>query len=567
MKKGRRSLVDPDSYLGTTILVGTGVVHANMPAASAKGHRRRLARGAVGDFVFIDCELVKILGRIVEVKVPESERLDLEPSLGERPEPHPVGKIQLFSTIDAVSHDLRRGITSYPRVGDGVFLADSEALAEMIMQVTSSSEDVSIEVGSFDAGSELTFRLSPEKLFGRHCGILGSTGGGKSWTIATLLHQIAQHNGKAIVFDPTGEFSSVSAIDTHFSFSVKEDAAELVRFPYKLTTEDDLFALLRPSGQSQGPRLRDAIKSQKLAAVIASSVPAGITLENGVIIKRQRQRKAFYDALDAHSQAVHATECQFEVGKLADQLVNECVWSTDRNDPSKWGLPDEGALSYCEQLISRIRTVTNSPELACLFSENGKPFSEVMDEFLVNDKKSVLRISFRNVRFEHGTREILMNVIGRYMLGQARQDKFRRNPLIVVLDEAHQYLGRSIGDDNNAVKLDAFGLIAKEGRKYGLSVVLATQRPRDIPQDVLSQLGTLIVHRLTNDQDRETVERACGDLDRNAAAFIPTLSPGEAIVIGPDIPAPVPIRMSVPTSRPNSQGPKFSESWRERAKK
>ena len=82
-------------------------------------------------------------------------------------------------------------------------------------------------------------------------------------------------------------------------------------------------------------------------------------------------------------------------------------------------------------------------------------------------------------------------------------------------------MGQSVGDDFDSVSLNVFGLIAKEDRNYGLTAKLATQRPRDVPQDVLSQLGTLFVHRLTNERDRETIERACGDLDRSAAAFTP----------------------------------------------
>jgi DNA helicase HerA-like ATPase len=136
------------------------------------------------------------------------------------------------------------------------------------------------------------------------------------------------------------------------------------------------------------------------------------------------------------------------------------------------------------------------------------------------------KLSFKNVRFEHNTREILLNIIGRFMLDLARKGTFRDKPMIVFLDEAHQFLGRKVGDEYGSVNLHAFGLIAKEGRNYGLSCTLATQRPRDIRADVLSQLGTLIVHRSTNDHDRDTVEKACGDLDRDAAMFIPTLAPG-----------------------------------------
>ncbi|MBB3527274.1 hypothetical protein FHX03_006667 [Rhizobium sp. BK456] len=71
-----------------------------MPYATARPERRALARGAVGDFVFVDCELVKLLGRLVEVKLPDAERLTVEPTLGTQPEPHPVGRVQLLASVD-----------------------------------------------------------------------------------------------------------------------------------------------------------------------------------------------------------------------------------------------------------------------------------------------------------------------------------------------------------------------------------------------------------------------------------------------------------------------------------
>jgi hypothetical protein len=75
----------------------------------------------------------------------------------------------------------------------------------------------------------------------------------------------------------------------------------------------------------------------------------------------------------------------------------------------------------------------------------------------------------------------------------------------------------------------------------------------------------MFVHRLTNDQDRETIERACGDLDKGAAQFIPMLAPGEAILIGPDLPAPLPLNITPPLSPPDSKGPPFQEYWCKRA--
>jgi hypothetical protein len=205
-----------------------------------------------------------------------------------------------------------------------------------------------------------------------------------------------------------------------------------------------------------------------------------------------------------------------------------------------------------------------SKELECIFERKGTSLVAELDAFFADDSRDIAVISFKDVRFEHNTREILLNIIGRFLLGAARAGTFRDDPLVVFLDEAHQFLGRTIGDDYASVRLDSFGLIAKEGRKYGLTCVLATQRPRDVPADVLSQLGTLFVHRLTNDQDRETVERACGDLDRGAAQFIPMLSPGEAVIIGPDLPAPVPMFIHPPSHPPDSKGPGFQAFWTKR---
>ena len=158
---------------------------------------------------------------------------------------------------------------------------------------------------------------------------------------------------------------------------------------------------------------------------------------------------------------------------------------------------------------------------------------------------------------------MIANVIGRQILGGARGGKFRDQPTVLLVDEAHNFLGRRIGSDDHSTQLDAFELIAKEGRKYGLNLCLASQRPRDITEGVLSQMGTLIVHRLTNDRDREVVERACGEIDRSASAFLPNLRPGEAAVIGTDFPIPLTLQVAKPGTKPRSGGPDYQKHWRQ----
>lgn len=556
------SPVDPDKYIGTVTVVNAGQVQANLPLASAHPERRALSRGAVGDFVFIDCERTKLLGRITEVKIPDAERLTVEPHLGVTATPNPIGRIQLLATVVDGDAKLSRGVNIYPKIGDGVFLASAEILAQMIGKSATKPNEINIAVGEIEAGSRsVTVDLPPEKLFGRHCGIFGATGGGKSWTIASLLERIKENCGKAIVFDPTGEFCNTAGIDTIFAFEANVPNARHVHFPYTEITEDDLFSLFRPSGQSQGPKLRDAVKSLKLVRALGNVIPAGLSIQNGTIEKANQQRTPYFNALRANALAIHAPKCDFDIAHLSEQIKNECIWGTSNGNPGNFGGPDNNAASYCESLASRIATLSNSRELECIFQTNGDSLVDEIETFLDDDDRDIALISFKEVRFDHNTRELLLNIIGRYLLGIAREGRFRDTPIVVFLDEAHQFLGRTVGDEYGSVRLDSFGLIAKEGRKYGLTCVLATQRPRDIPQDVLSQLGTLIVHRLTNEQDRSTVEHACGDLDRAAAQFIPMLAPGEAIIIGPDLPTPLPLKMHRPKSPPDSTGPQFQSHW------
>lgn len=199
-----------------------------------------------------------------------------------------------------------------------------------------------------------------------------------------------------------------------------------------------------------------------------------------------------------------------------------------------------------------------------MFSPGDKAIlPDIIDEFMKNSNHRVLRISLKYLSFSHNAREIVANAIGRCLLSLGRDGCFRKKPVVVALDEAHQFLDKSLGDENTRYPLDSFELIAKEGRKFSLSICMSTQRPRDIPEGVLSQMGTLMVHRLVNDRDREVVERASGDIDRSAAAFLPTLTPGEAVIVGVDFAIPLTIKVWEPEHPPDSKGPDYQAYWTE----
>jgi DNA helicase HerA-like ATPase len=173
----------------------------------------------------------------------------------------------------------------------------------------------------------------------------------------------------------------------------------------------------------------------------------------------------------------------------------------------------------------------------------------------------ILRVSLRHLPFTNHLREIVVDAIGRRLLEDARKRRFADRPLLVAVDEAHQFFGRTVGDDILSAHLEQFETIAKEGRKYGLVLCMATQRPADLPAGVLSQAGMLLVHRLGDGRDREHIERASTELDRSAAGMLPALIPGEALFVGVDFPVPVAVRVAPPLRKPESEGPRFSSGW------
>jgi uncharacterized protein len=408
--------------------------------------------------------------------------------------------------------------------------------------------------------------VKPEKLFGRHCAILGATGGGKSWTTARVIEECIKHKAKIILLDATGEYRGFGGQHVEHCYlgappqTFGYPEAQKASLPPTSFLESDLIAMFEPSGRIQGPKLREAIRSLKLAGLRPQLAA------DGWIVKFNKPKKPIQDAEIELATELDDPATPFDVAKLARQLYYECVQPDSgfgqNQNPKIWGQPNTQDYNWCLGLCTRILAVTRSPTFDFVFRETNNPLSTKIEAFATDADSRLLRICLGGVSHEYKAREIVANVIGRKLLMLAREGKFLDKPLVVFLDEAHSFLGRHIGSEDTVAKLDAFELIAKEGRKYGLNIVLATQRPRDITEGVLSQMGTLIVHRLTNDRDREVVERACGEIDRAAASFLPTLRPGEAAIIGADFPIPLTIQILPPDTRPKSDGPKYQEKWK-----
>lgn len=565
-----RGLLCPELFIGVLSSISAQAVRLNLNDAGSPSGAHflggRYGKGEVGEFVLIEGQINLLLGRVVEIHLPESERSSVDASHSKVMDLDAMGTIQLLGSVAMDSLRVIAGVESYPRLGDRVYAAPHKFVAELprLMEPEGNPESkVLLKLGSIDVALESAVSIRPEKLFGRHCAILGATGGGKSWSTARIIEECLKHKAKIILLDATSEYRGFSGpFVTHFHLGSPVNTAadsQPRALPPTCFIESDFIALFEPAGKVQGPKLRAAIRSLRLAKL----APAITT--NGVI-KKVDQSKATVHAEEKKpgiSEKLDDPRQEFDVKKLVAQIEQECVYpdgfTGKAKDPTKWG-GDSGEVSYCLSLMSRISAVLTSPSFGCVFNSADPTLTTAIDDFVANDKR-LLRICLSGVAYEFKAREIVANVIGRHLLNMARIGAFTASPIVVVVDEAHSFLGRQIGGEDTVARLDAFELIAKEGRKFGLNICLATQRPRDITEDVLSQMGTLVVHRLTNDRDREVVERACGEIDRSASSFLPNLKPGEAAIIGADFPIPLTIQIFPPKARPKSDGPNYQKCW------
>lgn len=565
-----KGLLRTELFLGvasfiTARSVGVNLTEAGNPSGSHFSGNR-YGRGEVGEFVLIEGQQSLILGRINEVRLHDAERRSIQPDFDGSPDLDALGAIQLLGSV--AMDDLRvvAGVKCYPRLGDRIYAAPHRFIALLPELMEKGGQDdapVLLVLGHTGQSRNSEVAIKPERLFGRHCAILGATGGGKSWTTARIIEQCVVHGSKLILLDATGEyrdFSGANIRHCHLGSPVDETVGSVEsQLPATSFLESDFVALFEPAGKIQGPKLRAAIRSLRLAKLRPTLAPNGY-------IEKIGQPKAAVETAEAEAGVAAKLDDpreSFDVAYLVKQLEKECVWPTGYNDTTKWGKED-GNFSHCLSLVARINAVMTAAAFRCVF-QGGAAADLVtgIETFIADNTARLLRFCLSGVSYEYKAREIITNAIARGLLQKARDRKFRDRPLVVFVDEAHNFLGQRVGGDDHIAKLDAFELIAKEGRKYGLNLCLASQRPRDVTEGVLSQMETLIVHRLTNDRDREVVERACGEIDRSASAFLPNLRPGEAAVIGTDFPIPLTLQVAKPGTKPRSDGPDYQKHWRQ----
>ncbi len=574
-----RGVLREELFLGIVSSVEAQRCLVNLSDAGASSgwhfEAERYGRGEVGEMILVESQDRLFLGRIVAVRLAERDRTTLGTTAAAARDLDAIGEVLFLGALRMDDLRVEVGMPGYPRLGDRCFAAPRELISRLpalASKAGASSEPVLPFARIGDQGPPLA--VTPTRLFGRHCAIVGATGGGKSYTTARLVEEMLKLDCKAVLIDATGEYASIDdprVRHVHLGDPIEPAGGSVqVCLPPSDFVESDFMALFQPSGKTQAPKLQEAIRSLRLERLVRERTSVDLSQEpyasyfrDGLVKRRNLPKKELLALHAEFAREVEDPAATFDTHLLVRQISAECVYLDAKNNSQSWGDHDEGTLSHVAPLRTRITAVTTSLAFRPVFGggQLTPAIGDVLLEFL-NGSERVLRHCMGGVSYEHRARELIANAVARRLLRMARERAFRQRPVVVFVDEAHNFMGRAIGDESAPHRLDAFELIAREGRKYQLVLCLATQRPRDLTEGVLSQMGTMIVHRLTNAHDRDVVERASGDLDRRVAAFLPTLAPGEAVLVGADIPIPLTIHIERPKWPPRSTGPTFGVASR-----
>lgn len=429
-----------------------------------------------------------------------------------------------------------RGIERYPTVGSGAHLMTAEALNSMF-----SPTENTLEIGERCQRGGGKEQVLIDKMFGRHTAVLGTSGAGKSWTVASLLQAAMGRlpHTRIIFFDLHDEYRSAFPKDfDRLNRKVRHIPSSELRIPHWCLNAEELEALFvsrESTAANQSALLKNVIKDLRLPAGKALGLPeAAISVDTPVFFSFE----AFRDKLK--------------------ELDSEMV------PGSRAGAEKQGQwYGKVSNLVTRMESRFDDPRYQFLFSDSkapGTPFEEVLSTLFGADgtvQMTVLDLS----GLPSDVLSIIVGVLCRLAFEYKYWDRDPNLlPLTLVLEEAHNYLPR--GDDaRDRVCLDRVERIAKEGRKYGVNLIVVSQRPSEVSETVLSQCGNFVVLRLTNPADQGYVRRLLPDFLAVAVDMLPYLRTGEAVLSGEAVEVPTRVRITKPDPTPRSNDVRYQDGW------
>lgn len=469
------------------------------------------------------------IGSLVKVPAAKSTVYGLVGRLGLSLEDEHPGEAAALAEIDLIgettgANHFSRGISNYPRLDTPVLLASAQELANIYSRQSKGA----VQIGTLYQDPSVAVQLLTEEFLAKHSAVIGTTGTGKSCALALILRSLltAHSNGHVVMIDPHGEYSSAFR-DMGECLSAKD-----LQLPYWILNYEEIVEILC----SKDPNSRN-----REAAILRDAV---------IYAKREALKKT-----DPNLVFTVDTPVPYQLTSLV-QYISEAMGKLDR--------PDHTPLPYL-RLLDTIDSIRRDERFRFMFGHLAMrdDFAEIVARILripvLGRPITIVDISSLPPEIT----DVVVSILCRLVFDFARwSTRAETVPVLFVFDEAHRYIPRDPNAGFEPTRR-SISRIAKEGRKYGISLCLVTQRPSEIAESVLSQCSTIFAFRLVNQTDQEFVDRAVSDGAAGLLRSLPTLGPQEAIAVGEGIAHAMRLRFNdLPSDRrPMSVDKDFATAW------
>jgi hypothetical protein len=487
--------------------------------------------GQPGSHIKIPFRELNIIGIVARIR-----QLDITPSTKPNQEvagetvSKKVAECLLIGTLSDKGQ-FGRGVAVYPNVGQKVKMVGTEELKEIFSEFI--SQDFSFATLA-QSESQRAF-LHVDRFFGRHIAILGTTGCGKSCTVASILQKTIDKYPYAhiLVIDLHGEYATAFPENT---LLIEADKVELPYWLLNFEEFQDLAVDINEfTARNQITGLRDAL----LQARQKTDDSEKLGLGNAVTVD-----SPIYFDLKEMLQQIRGLNTQMVPGTKVEK---------------------QGPLyGVFDRFLIRFDSKINDPRFRFMFSptrySGNASLPQLLSEHLsINTSKEMTIIDLSGIPFE--AVGVVVSVVSRivyeFNFWNPKRSEF---PILMVFEEAHNYIPNRPEAKFSAAKT-AVERLAKEGRKYGIGVIVVSQRPKELSETVISQCNTFIAMRLTNPDDQNYVRRLVPDSLAGLMEMLPSLRTGEALILGDSVVMPTRVLIDLPCPEPRSSDVKFAENW------
>lgn len=524
-----------------------------------------LRKARVGQLVTVqlsgatECWLIGMIDKVIKAVVTQPHTLEIAEDDADEIDAFEDSvvntvKITLMGAArwDAIAQKYKfsRSLDHVPEIDSTCYVLKDAHLEEFMRVISECGDgEHSLELGSYKLNENARAYVDGNKLFQRHAALLGSTGSGKSWTVASILERSSQlPSSNLVVFDLHGEYKELSyakQLRVPGPDEVDVDNDSLLFLPYWLLNTDELQSLFIDRSEftahNQVMAFQDSIIEKKRDALVKAG------------------NQEILDAFTLDS------PIPFKI----EDIIQQLEFLNQQMIPGKTKEVQGPFYGQFSRLLLRLKSKTTDRRYSFLFggkksTQDYNYLSALAEKLMGFGKK---KQSIKVIDFSEVPADILPAIIGLvariiYQV-QFWTDPNSRRPVAFICDEAHLYLPRKEGNPVERRAVEAFEKIAKEGRKYGVALMIVSQRPSDVSATILSQCNNIISLRLTNADDQATVRKLLPESLESLLEALPIMDVGEAMVVGDSVLLPSRIKIDPPAEKPLSATIDFWSRWQE----